>query len=383
LRRRPDPGKRIDLIVPKKVLDKIRIDEISAVDIPAQEGARMAIMKRGQTLEKGKRGEDLSKSSALTNAVDGHSHLIRDTDYDGGIVNAGETSYSTGAGSDGGHSHPWIRLEDGSLVIGESGGHTHQIAAIAAKRANQGEPDMPKSIENQLEEALAEIEKMKGAAETAVAKAADDLSKARHDRIKAGMSPAERKRFDGLSDDDKKTFLAGSKKKRGEEMAKWSDSDPVIYKAENGIEYRESQREISEIVKSADADRKDTRLAKAEAADAKIEKRIGVDFPAFPNAAAAGALLKAAEGIEDETLRKDAVTLLKTSNAAIASLGENAGVGGDGGEGKFAKAGEDFGAKVAEIRKRDACSHQVAMGKARVEHPDLFKAMNEVADEAA
>ncbi len=387
LRERPVSGQRTDLIVPKKVLDKIRIDEISAVDIPAQEGARMAIMKRGapgdEPGNKGKGGgQDFSKGAALTTSEDGHAHLIRDKDFDGVAVNAGETSYQTSEGSESGHSHPWIRLEDGSLVIGESDGHTHTIAAIAAKRATQGEPDMSKSIEKQLEEALAEIEKMKGESATALAKAADDLSKARDDRIRAAMSSSERKRFDGLSDDDRKTFLAGNKKKRGEEMAKWSDSDPVIYKAENGTEYRASQSEIAEIVKSADADRKETRLAKAEAADAKIEKRISVEFPAFPNAAAAGALLKAAEGIEDETLRKDAETLLKTSNAAIASLAESAGVGGDGGESQFAKASDTFGVKVAEIRKRDDCSHQVAMSKAREENPDLFKAMNEVAEAA-
>ncbi len=369
--------------MPKKILDKIRIDEISAVDIPAQEGARMAIMKRGAPGDKGSGGgQDFSKGAALTTSEDGHAHLIREKDFDGVVVNAGETSYQTSGGAESGHSHPWIRLEDGSLVIGESDGHTHQIAAIAAKRSNQGEPDMSKSVEKQLEEALAEIEKMKGDATTALAKADDDLAKARHDRIKAGMSASERKRFDGLSDDDKKTFLAGNKKKRGEEMAKWSESDPVIYKAENGTEYRASQREIAEIVKSADADRAETRLAKAEAADAKIEKRISVEFPAFPNAAAAGALLKAAEGIKDDTLRKDAETLLKTSNAAIASLAENNGVGGDGGESSFAKAAENFDVKVAEIRKRDDCSHQAAMAKAREEHPDLFKAMNEVAEAA-
>ena len=375
--------------MPKKVLDKIRIDEISAVDIPAQAGARMAIMKRGQPGDdpgqKGKGGgQDFSKGAALTTSEDGHAHLIREKDFDGAPVNAGETSYQTSAGSESGHSHPWIRLEDGSLVIGESDGHTHSIAAIAAKRSNQGDPDMPKSIEKQLEEALADIEKMKGEAATALAKAEEDLAKARDDRITAGMSTAERKRFDGLKDDDKKTFLAGNRKKRGEEMAKWSDADPVLYKSKAGVEYRESQPELLALAKQADEDREETRLAKAEANAARIEKRVSVDFPAFPNATAAGALVKAAEAIEDETLRKDVETLLKTSNAAIASLGKNAGVGGDGGgENEFAKAADKFDVKVAEIRKRDDCSNQNAMAKARIEHPDLFKAMNEVVEEAA
>ena len=341
----------------------------------------MAIMKRGQPGDNAS-GQDFTKGAALTTSDDGHAHLIRDKDFDGVPVNAGETSYQTSEGAESGHSHPWIRLEDGSLVIGESDGHTHSIAAIAAKRSTQGDPNMAKSIEKQLEEALADIEKMKGDAETALAKAAEDLAKARDDRIKATMSTAERKRFDGLSDDDKKTFLAGNKKKRGDQMAKWSDSDPVLYKSKAGVEYRESQPELLALAKQADEDREVALLAKAEASAARIEKRVSIEFPAFPNAAAAAALVKATEAIEDETLRKDAETLLKTSNAAIASLGENSGVGGDGGENQFAKAADQFDVKVAEIRKRDSCTHQNAMAAARVEHPDLFVAMNEV-DEAA
>lgn len=446
--------------MPRKILDKIKIDEISAVDVPAQEGARMAIMKRGQPIEKGKalaaflnraidakaddddgrseviesmataagisastvrqilraeidippesrlrgfaralgasastlidlaggtekRAEALAKSSALTTSIDGHSHLISDQSFDGSAVNAGETSYSTTDGGETGHSHPWIRLDDGSIRIGESGGHSHEIAAFAAKRASTGEPDMPKSIQDQLTDALAKIGDLETTA-TAAKEASDEaLAKARHDRIKAGMSAAEQKRFDALDDDGKKTFLAGSKKKRGEAMAKWSESDPVVYKAANGTEYRASQGELAEIVKQADTDREEMRLAKAEAADAKIEKRISVDFPALPNPKAAGALLKAVGRIEDDTLRGEAETLLKTANAAIAGLAVNSGTGGDGGESQIAKtAATTFNGKVAEIRKRDDCSNQAAMSKARIEHPDLFKAMNEVAEAA-
>ena len=38
-------------------------------------------------------------------------------------------------------------------------------------------------------------------------------------------------------------------------------------------------------------------------------------------------------------------------------------------------AAERFGAKVQEIQKRDACKGYEAMERARVEHPELFEAM--------
>jgi len=44
---------------------------------------------------------------------------------------------------------------------------------------------------------------------------------------------------------------------------------------------------------------------------------------------------------------------------------------------KAAKSAQDFETKVAEIRKRDSCTRQDAMTKARKEHPEAFKAYQE------
>ena len=47
------------------------------------------------------------------------------------------------------------------------------------------------------------------------------------------------------------------------------------------------------------------------------------------------------------------------------------------------KALGDFNGKVAEIEKRDNCSRFEAMRKARTEHPELFEAYREAADDSA
>ena len=183
-----------------------------------------------------------------------------------------------------------------------------------------------------------------------------------------------------MSPEDRKTFLAGKKEKRASILAKIaaaeSEANPVLYKAADGVEYRKDQSALAALAKRADDQAEDLAKMRTETADLLIEKRVGDELGGLPNAIAAGHLLKAADAIEDEAVRGDAQKLLKSASEAIAMLGEGNGHGGGEG-GELAKAGRDFDSKVAEIRKRDDCSHVEAMQKARREHPDLLKAMRE------
>lgn len=75
----------------------------------------------------------VEKKSVLTTSTLGHAHLI------GGIddMQAGTTSgerIPTVVG-DAYHSHPWVRNEDGLIVIGEAMGHTHALASTEAAPA--------------------------------------------------------------------------------------------------------------------------------------------------------------------------------------------------------------------------------------------------------
>ncbi len=82
----------------------------------------------------------------LTSIVDGHQHTIDVT----GICN--ETSWAVSAGADCGHSHAWVRGEDGSIIIAENAGHSHTVESTtsipepATTRGDQGVTKMPEPI---------------------------------------------------------------------------------------------------------------------------------------------------------------------------------------------------------------------------------------------
>lgn len=107
----------------KTVMTKFKITEISAVDRPAQSPALMTIMKRADDDE-----ELLNKRGILTTDNNGHSHLIYDMEED-----SGHTSYA-GDGPDN-HSHPWMRNDNGEIVIGEASGHTHKVRSLLITKA--------------------------------------------------------------------------------------------------------------------------------------------------------------------------------------------------------------------------------------------------------
>ena len=94
----------------KRVINKFKITELSAVDKPAQEGARSVIMKREQ-------------NNAIMTLADksGHAHLL----FEYGGIESGTTSHS-GATSESVHHHPFV-VKNGELIMGEANGHTHEI----------------------------------------------------------------------------------------------------------------------------------------------------------------------------------------------------------------------------------------------------------------
>jgi len=56
----------------------------------------------------------------LTTSVEGHSHTIDDDSIEGGRT-------STVTTADGKHDHPWVRLSNNSIAIGEAEGHGHEV----------------------------------------------------------------------------------------------------------------------------------------------------------------------------------------------------------------------------------------------------------------
>ena len=109
----------------RRVMRALKINEISAVDTPAQEGAQMVIMKRQKEpkVVATSMEDVLIKSGIfLTDSVSGHTHLVEAGTGAGGI-----TSYNSGDAEQHSHTHPWILEKDGSITIGEADGHVHQV----------------------------------------------------------------------------------------------------------------------------------------------------------------------------------------------------------------------------------------------------------------
>lgn len=155
----------------RRIMRAFKLNEISAVDAPAQAGARAVILKRDAEAS----AEDLVKrgKAVLTTATEGHTHLVMLENFDGVPMSSGQTSLQQRLDRPHeGHSHPWVMLEDGNVVIGEVDGHTHEpdvyskaefAAAMRKARGKDGfaMPDgsFPVRNETDLKNAIAAFEK--------------------------------------------------------------------------------------------------------------------------------------------------------------------------------------------------------------------------------
>lgn len=306
----------------RRVRRALKIAEISGVDRPAQEGARALIMKRHEPGEDVGSREALAKSAALTTAVDGHTHVLYTSGTEG-EWDSGTTSYHED------HSHPWVRTADGSIVIGEARGHTHEVAAVT-KTAGDATQEAGGAGENVVQKEAPMPDDTKKAAPTV-----EQLQKQleRSNKV-AELSDAEKAHFKGLDAAGQDAFLAKSADERRavlDEVAKRaSEADPVVYKTTNGIELRKSAGEaFIAMARSNDALRKRNDELVESAAAAELRKRAEVELSHLPgDVEARVALLKSVEGIQDEAQRAAALNALKAQNLAMAKAFDVRGHGG-------------------------------------------------------
>ncbi len=337
----------------KKIMRALKINEISGVDVPAQEGALMAIMKRATPEDAG----TFEKSSALTSPEDGHSHLVAlNGPPDGVDLVSGETSWQDG------HTHPWVMMGGGEIVIGTATGssgnpHIHRVmhmskAELSAEDKKKLSPDDKKKVEDELgldasddgdekkkktkKNAPADVagttvgeenpmtDKTLKAAEPTVAELQAQLANA---NALASMTDIEKAHFLTLKGDDATAYLGKSAEDRTA-IAKAADAkiqkantdaDPVEYTTLDGIELRKSVGvAFIAMAKSNDDLRK--RLDASEGARTQdvLEKRAETELAHLPGTPAErAALLKAVDGIKDEGQRNASLAALKAQNASL------------------------------------------------------------------
>lgn len=293
----------------KKIMKEFRLDEISIVDHPAQQPARITLAKRGVT-----------KAVALTAANEGHAHAIVTADQ-----KSGSTSYVDE------HVHDWIIDDAGTISIADAAGHTHSIDRIVKglteeqlailvdnhKLASESADAIGKSGGKDMTD-----QNKQSAEELAAAQKEIQVLKAK--LAKAELSAEEKELLKGMDEAGQEKFMAMDDAGRKAELAKAQDADPVVYETEDGLEIRKSAGDVVlSLAKKADEERKARQELEKQAAEADLAKRAGeMKLPGELDAKKA--LLKAVDSL-DEGEKKAAMELLNTNTERLALATERVG----------------------------------------------------------
>lgn len=303
----------------RRIMRSLIIRELSGVDKPAQIGARALIMKRADPEEDEDREltpeyvADLMKrgKAILTTSDDGHTHLVMLEDFDGNDVVSGTTTWQDE------HSHPWIMLENGTILIGEVDEHTHETDR-ESKLA--GDTTMTPEEQSAADALKAENDALKAKNERAEkVLALTAKSKAHFDTL---TDEAEQDTFLGKSGDDQDAEVSAIEKAK-------TDADPIVYTTDAGLELRKSAGvALIEMWKAHDLQAKENAELKKKLEDQDLRKRAEADLEFMPGTIETRmALLKSADEIKDETQRKSAHESLKAQNTAMAEAFKTHGSG--------------------------------------------------------
>lgn len=349
----------------RRIMRAFKIDEISAVDRPAQQGATADIMKRDSA--KTEKGDTVE---LLTSATDGHQHgiRIRHCPHDGLQV---YVMYAAGTDeNDHGHDHVLLIGQDGTVTVSENHGHTHEVESAALQQAIMRSTMAVKAGSNTAPGAE-QVEQSAGSAGnvtteevpmTEQEKAEMDALKARAAKAEAinALSAEERQAYDKFSTDaERDGFLAKSADERKVEIAKAAELTQVVYTDSKGRSYTKSDdARMVELAKEADEALKAAEVAKAQAADADLEKRANALTFLPGDLAARKALLKSIDAIPDEKQREAALAALKSKDAALAKAGETVGSSAGDDAVVTTEVGGD-----AQVAKSDAESKLDALAK--------------------
>ena len=110
------------MVKKRTIMRALKLNEISIVDRPAQEGANVMIMKRkdGQSTPQTTGDVVLTKGAILSGVQENHQHTVNMIGgFDGAKLTHGRTSW------DRDHDHPWVLDPSGQVIIGLFDGHGH------------------------------------------------------------------------------------------------------------------------------------------------------------------------------------------------------------------------------------------------------------------
>jgi len=355
----------------RRIMRAFKIEEISAVDRPAQEGARSAILKR-DTTEEGNNGVDkFDRVDLLTSSVDGHQHGIK-------VSRDGDETYlyvSYAGGEEGtSHDHQIMVTPEGDVVMSENMGHTHEIdrddllnMLMSGMSMLKGEPADP----------IVETAEPNGEQTVNEQEIAEMQTALKRSEAIVAMDAPTREFFDGLSKADQDAFIEKSAEDQAADIAKAAEANEVVYTDRKGRTYTKADGDkIVELAKENDANEVAKEEAEVEAADADLTKRAeGLDFLSG-TLDQRKELLKSIDAIEDKDARENALAVLKSKNAANESATETLGSAGSG-EDPLNKS-EDGGASVTKAAEAVSKLDELAKAKAESDGMSYAKAYDAV-----
>jgi len=331
----------------KRKMIKFSIDELAAVDRPAQAGAQALLMKREGNVTKS------YMAMVLTSETEGHAHGLYLYEGD----NGGSTSASVSEGSETEHSHPWVLDALGGLTIGASDGHTHTVdpqrllgamMVLGKKAAEGGLGGTPPVLDNQpvtKETAMTDQEIQALKAQLARAEALSQLN------------DAQKAYFNGLGSADQASFLTKSAVDRDADIAKALEANPVVYTATDGTLFRKNDDpRMVATAKRADETQKLLEASEVGRNSDRITKRAETELKHYPgDVTARSALVKAVESITDEAQRKVVEAAIKAGDAALSKAFVTSGTQDGGPADGLAPE-----AKLDALSKKYAADHKVS-----------------------
>lgn len=341
----------------RKRITTLKIDEISGVDKAAQVPAEALLRKRAPNCKDcapgkpcAEHAEGMSKHyeysrPLLTTEADGHQHVLDDCGA------GGETSWIRSEGEEYGHSHSWVRMLDGTLVIGAAEGHTHEVIDPTQKSAGGGNKETDPMTQPNLKKAADGSDITE-----AVAKSIADLTtRAERAEAVAKLNADERGLFDSLDASGQTSFLAKSVTERASEVANARSANAVVYKARNGDEFRKNDDpRLIKMAQERDAEAERTTKALNDLAMERLTKRASDEMGHCPGSIEERAgILKALTGVPG------AEAFVKAADAALKGNFKPQGTKGDGSD--VLKAAD----RLEALAKAYATEHKVDIVKAR------------------
>lgn len=332
---------RFDGKTNKQRASRMIMDELSGVDTPAHSTAIVSLFKM-------KSPGSFEKVYELTGVTDEHQHLIDITEFTRG-TKGGTTSYVDD------HAHPFVVNADGTITVGISEGHTHEVSMTAEEifvkhqkgdNSQNNYSSTADGINGEIQPGGNDMSKQTdNTAETQ--KAVDDLKvELKKAQAFGELTDSQKSHYASLSDTDKEAFLAKSADERQVEIDNLNAADKVVYKSLNGMEYRQSHDPVLvETVKQNDLLKKQLEEAQKKQEEMELQKTAAEHLSHLPGDDKAKiALLKAAQGIEG------GLDILKANNQAMNTAFKTHGV----------RTGE-VGTAVQELEDM-AKAHQASSG---------------------